>query len=167
MSEDKFSRYASVYDPLKVGCIDGSGNIPHDNGIVRATSAVYRPNPLLTNNPKLTLFVGRLDKDVTEEDLKEVSSFYFLYVIYIICLSYYYSCLVNMGNWKASLLFGTLWLVSQKSMDLWNSKTHMTWKQPNKKNIILHLREESFLLTINTSTTSLDGFLEGWVNHFT
>lgn len=75
MSEDKFSRYASVYDPLKVGCIDGSGNIPHDNGIVRATSAVYRPNPLLTNNPKLTLFVGRLDKDVTEEDLKEVSNF--------------------------------------------------------------------------------------------
>ena len=64
MSEDKFSRYASVYDPLKVGCIDGSGNIPHDNGIVRATSAVYRPNPLLTNNPKLTLFVGRLDKTI-------------------------------------------------------------------------------------------------------
>ena len=72
-SEKSWSPYAKVYNPIEVGSIDGTHNDPHDNGIIRACNAFYRPNRILTNNPETTLFIGRLHKDVTEKDLDEVS----------------------------------------------------------------------------------------------
>ena len=57
----------------EVGSKDGILTEPHDNAIVRACNALYRPNPLLTNNPEKTLFIGRLDKNIDEKDLEDVS----------------------------------------------------------------------------------------------
>lgn len=57
----------------EVGSKDGKDIEPHDNAIVRACNALYHPNHLLTNNPQTTLFIGRLDKNVTEKDLEDVS----------------------------------------------------------------------------------------------
>lgn len=71
--EKNSSSYAKVYNPIEIGSIDGTCTEPHDNGIVRACNAKYRPNPLLTSNSEATLFVGRLEKDVTEADLEKVS----------------------------------------------------------------------------------------------
>lgn len=79
MTSDERTRYATVYNPLKVGCIDGIGSVPHDNGVIRAQTSAYRPNPSLTNNPKSTLFVARLDKHVTEKDLEEVCTLLLIY----------------------------------------------------------------------------------------
>ena len=70
--EKQWSPYASVYDPIKIGSIDGIATFPHDRALTRAANARYRPNPKLDNDPKATLFVGRLDEDVTEEDLEKV-----------------------------------------------------------------------------------------------
>ena len=58
---------------LEIGSKDANSTVPHDNAIVRACNAYYRPNHRLTNNPQTTLFIGRLDKNVTENDLKDVS----------------------------------------------------------------------------------------------
>ena len=67
-----WSPYANNYNPIQVGSIDGTHTEPHDRGIIRACKANYRPNPKLKNKPQATLFVGRLDGDVTEADLKSV-----------------------------------------------------------------------------------------------
>ena len=58
---------------LEIGSKDANSTVPHDNAIVRACNANYRPNHRFTNNPQTTLFIGRLDKNVTENDLKDVS----------------------------------------------------------------------------------------------
>ncbi|XP_046647176.1 U11/U12 small nuclear ribonucleoprotein 35 kDa protein-like [Daphnia pulicaria] len=68
----KWSPYAGHYNPIEVGSKDGKDIEPHDNAIVRACNALYHPNHLLTNNPQTTLFIGRLDKNVTEKDLEDV-----------------------------------------------------------------------------------------------
>lgn len=70
---ERWSPYASVYDPIRVGNIDGSDTVVHDKAVLRASNVVYRPNPKLKNDPKATLFVGRLDLEVTEEDLEKVT----------------------------------------------------------------------------------------------
>jgi len=67
-----WSPYAVTYDPIKVGSIDGTDTYPHDHGIVRACSANFQPNVSKLKEPKLTLFVSRLDLSVTEKDLKKV-----------------------------------------------------------------------------------------------
>lgn len=69
---EKKSCYARVYNPIEVGNIDKTGAEPHDNAVIRACNARYRPNSHLKNDPKSTVFVGRLDKDVTEKDLIKV-----------------------------------------------------------------------------------------------
>lgn len=64
MSENKDSskwkKYAETYDPIKIGSIDGTDTYPHDNGIVRAINANYKPNERVVGDPKRTIFIGRL-----------------------------------------------------------------------------------------------------------
>ncbi|GAB6025318.1 small nuclear ribonucleoprotein 35kDa (U11 U12) [Chamberlinius hualienensis] len=69
---DKWESRASVYDPLKVGSIDGTDTEPHDNGIRRAMEALYRPNSRVVGNPRKTLFVARLNPSTNEETLQDV-----------------------------------------------------------------------------------------------
>lgn len=82
-----------VYDPIKVGSIDGKSNRkrspmqipiflcslhwitslkgtdtePHDRGIIRALKSTYKPNERVVGEPRHTVFVGRLH-DKTDED---------------------------------------------------------------------------------------------------
>ncbi|XP_072515075.1 U11/U12 small nuclear ribonucleoprotein 35 kDa protein [Salminus brasiliensis] len=72
MSE--WSPLAKVYDPLKAGSIDSTDVEPHDRAIWRAMNAEYRPNKGITGDPQLTLFVSRLNKQTSEEDLKKMFS---------------------------------------------------------------------------------------------
>ncbi|XP_038619875.1 U11/U12 small nuclear ribonucleoprotein 35 kDa protein [Tachyglossus aculeatus] len=67
---------AKDYDPLKAGSIDGTDEEPHDRAIWRAMLARYIPNKGVTGDPHLTLFVGRLNLQTTEEKLKETFSRY-------------------------------------------------------------------------------------------
>ncbi|KAL1449876.1 hypothetical protein WDU94_002348 [Cyamophila willieti] len=61
--------YCVVYDPIQVGSIDGTDTLPHDRAIIRALNSTYTPNNCLKTNPNHTLFVGRLNKNTTEDDL--------------------------------------------------------------------------------------------------
>lgn len=61
-----------VYDPLKVGSIDGTDIEPHDFGIVRAISSSFKPSYKARGNPLNTIFVGRLSLKTTEDDLERV-----------------------------------------------------------------------------------------------
>ena len=70
---EKWTPYATVYDPIRVGNIDGSDIIPHDHAVIRACQSVYKPNPHLKSDSQKTLFVGRLDSEVTETDLEKVN----------------------------------------------------------------------------------------------
>ncbi|XP_043835814.1 U11/U12 small nuclear ribonucleoprotein 35 kDa protein [Dromiciops gliroides] len=67
---------AKEYDPLKAGSIDGTDEEPHDRAIWRAMLARYVPNKGVSGDPHLTLFVGRLNLQTTEEKLKDVFSRY-------------------------------------------------------------------------------------------
>ena len=69
---NSWSPYAATYDPIKIGSIDGTDTYPHDRGIVRALAADFRPNRTKVKDPKLTLFVSKLDESVTEKDLEQV-----------------------------------------------------------------------------------------------
>ena len=75
-----WSPYVKIYDPLKAGSIDGTDLIPHDNAIVRAICAEYVPpdEQTIASNPKLTLFVGRLNLLTSERQLNEVRQPFFL-----------------------------------------------------------------------------------------
>jgi len=66
------------YHPIQAGSIDGTDEISHDHGIVRACSAKYiaEKDPKIVGDPYKTLFVGRLSWETTEETLlREFSKF--------------------------------------------------------------------------------------------
>lgn len=66
-------RYVSEigsYDPLMVGSIDGTDEIPHDRAIERAISVKYKPNKNVSGESQNTIFIGRLDYGTNEETLK-------------------------------------------------------------------------------------------------
>lgn len=71
---NEWSALAKVYDPLKAGSIDSTDVEPHDRAVWRAMNARYRPNKDVIGDPQLTLFVARLNKKTTEEDLRMVFS---------------------------------------------------------------------------------------------
>lgn len=48
----------------------GTDSYPHDNGIIRALNANYKPNERVVGNPRYTIFVGRLHMKTNEETLK-------------------------------------------------------------------------------------------------
>jgi len=70
--------YLENYNPLLAGSIDGTDTVPHDHGIVRALNSYYSiNNPViskLTSNLLKTLFVGRLNENTNENDIKKVFS---------------------------------------------------------------------------------------------
>ncbi|XP_076876865.1 U11/U12 small nuclear ribonucleoprotein 35 kDa protein [Brachyhypopomus gauderio] len=71
---NEWSPLAKVYDPLKAGSIDSTDLEPHDRAVWRAMNARYEPNKGTTGEPQLTLFVARLNKQTSEEDLQNVFS---------------------------------------------------------------------------------------------
>ncbi len=76
MSYSSWSPLARVYNPLRVGSIDGTDELPHDNGVVRAINKTYKPNKAVKGDSDLTIFVGRLNPDTTEEALTQAFSEY-------------------------------------------------------------------------------------------
>uniref|UniRef100_A0A182SGS3 U11/U12 small nuclear ribonucleoprotein 35 kDa protein n=1 Tax=Anopheles maculatus TaxID=74869 RepID=A0A182SGS3_9DIPT len=67
----RWSKYVrDVYDPVQVGSIDGTDQVPHDRALVRAINSIYRPNRKVKGNPLHTIFIGRLAHSVTEEQLR-------------------------------------------------------------------------------------------------
>lgn len=44
----------------------GTDAFPHDNGIVRAVNAHYKPNERIVGDPKHTVFIGRLHMKTDE-----------------------------------------------------------------------------------------------------
>ena len=73
---EEWSPLARVYSPLQAGSIDGTDTEPHDQGVVRAMTAVYKPNHHVQSDPNATLFVARLHPNTTEEILEKVFSEY-------------------------------------------------------------------------------------------
>ncbi|KAJ8932183.1 hypothetical protein NQ318_007468 [Aromia moschata] len=69
-----WSRYAKVYDPIKVGSIDGTDVEPHDKAIERAINSKYVPNRHVKGNPECTIFVSRLNYKTTKDTIKDVFS---------------------------------------------------------------------------------------------
>ncbi|KAJ8734436.1 hypothetical protein PYW08_013686 [Mythimna loreyi] len=68
--EDDYKKYATEYDPIKIGSIDGTDTEPHDRALLRALRAPYTPNKLVKGDPTTTLFVGRLNPRTTEDTIK-------------------------------------------------------------------------------------------------
>ncbi|XP_047031839.1 U11/U12 small nuclear ribonucleoprotein 35 kDa protein-like [Helicoverpa zea] len=68
--EIHFKKYATDYDPIIIGSIDGTDTEPHDRAILRALHSEYIPNKLVKGDPVNTLFIGRLNPRTTEETLK-------------------------------------------------------------------------------------------------
>lgn len=71
-----------VYDPIKVGSIDGTDIEPHDAGIVRAVNSRYKPSYKAKGNPLNTIFVARLSLDTTEKDLEKVKIIIHIKIIF-------------------------------------------------------------------------------------
>ncbi|XP_045216778.1 U11/U12 small nuclear ribonucleoprotein 35 kDa protein-like [Mercenaria mercenaria] len=65
-----------VYDALKAGSIDGTDDMPHDRGVIRAMNAKYKPNKEVVGIPEHTIFVGRLSQNTDEDSLGYVFSDY-------------------------------------------------------------------------------------------
>lgn len=65
-----------VYRPLQAGSLDGTGVVPHDRALIRASKAKYTPekDAKIQGNPYKTLFVGRLNKETTEDTLQKYFS---------------------------------------------------------------------------------------------
>ncbi|KAL5167694.1 U11/U12 small nuclear ribonucleoprotein [Glycine soja] len=74
--------YADSYHPIQAGSIDGTDVVPHDNAVYRAqlcsSIGLYDPfgDPKATGDPYCTLFVARLSRLTTEDDLRKVMSKY-------------------------------------------------------------------------------------------
>ncbi|EAT47792.1 AAEL001131-PA [Aedes aegypti] len=66
----KFAR--DVYDPIKVGSIDGTDEFPHDRALVRAMNSSYKPNRKVVGDPLCTIFVGRLAPSVDENQFRKL-----------------------------------------------------------------------------------------------
>ncbi|VVC87024.1 unnamed protein product [Leptidea sinapis] len=77
MSKKDFEKYAyDIYDPIKVGSIDGTDTEPHDQAIVQAICSEYIPNKLVIGKPELTIFIARLNPRTLQETIEtEFSKF--------------------------------------------------------------------------------------------
>lgn len=65
----EFKKYATEYDPIKIGSIDGTDMEPHDRAILRALRSEFIPNKSIKGNPNNTLFIGRLNPRTTEDTI--------------------------------------------------------------------------------------------------
>nr|XP_037871742.1 U11/U12 small nuclear ribonucleoprotein 35 kDa protein isoform X2 [Bombyx mori] len=74
--ETDFKKYATEYDPIKIGSIDGTDVEPHDRAILRAIYSEYIPNKRVKGNPNHTIFIGRLNPRTPQETIEsEFSKF--------------------------------------------------------------------------------------------
>lgn len=73
-----------VYDVLKSGSIDGVTKEAHDKAVIRALNSKYYPNNKVKGIPENTIFITRLNKDTTEDELKDVGLH-----IWLLCIIYY------------------------------------------------------------------------------
>lgn len=76
MSEENWSPIAHVYDPLMAGSIDGTDEIAHDHGIVRAMNSKYKPNKKVVGHSSKTIFAARLNPKTDENALRRLFSEY-------------------------------------------------------------------------------------------
>lgn len=74
--EEKWSKYAKVYDPIKIGSIDGTDTDPHDKAIERAIYSKYVPNRHVKGRPECTVFVSRLSYKTTKDTIRDTFSQY-------------------------------------------------------------------------------------------
>ncbi|KAJ8941659.1 hypothetical protein NQ314_010304 [Rhamnusium bicolor] len=74
--QETWSKYAKVYDPIKIGSIDGTDVEPHDKAIERALNSKYVPNRHVKGRPECTIFVSRLSYKTSKDTIKEVFSKY-------------------------------------------------------------------------------------------
>ncbi|KAL3286289.1 hypothetical protein HHI36_000798 [Cryptolaemus montrouzieri] len=72
----RWSRYATEYNPIKIGSIDGTDLEPHDRAVVRAIESDYYPNKHVKGRPECTIFVSRLSCNTTKEFINEMFSKY-------------------------------------------------------------------------------------------
>lgn len=75
-SYESFNPYAKVYDPIKIGSIDGTDTEPHDRAIIRAINSEYYPNRHVKGKPQCTIFVARLNPKTTKDTIKDIFSQY-------------------------------------------------------------------------------------------
>lgn len=70
--------YASEYDPLRMGSIDGTGDILHDKALLRASKHHFDPNldATIKSDPKKTLFVGRIHLQTSQESVRQFFASY-------------------------------------------------------------------------------------------
>ncbi|XP_049887647.1 U11/U12 small nuclear ribonucleoprotein 35 kDa protein-like isoform X2 [Pectinophora gossypiella] len=68
--ETEFKKYATEYDPIKIGSIDGTDTEPHDRAILRALHSEYIPNKQVKGDPHHTLFVARLNPRTSQETVQ-------------------------------------------------------------------------------------------------
>ncbi|CAH2068091.1 unnamed protein product, partial [Iphiclides podalirius] len=77
--DSEFGKYATEYDPIKIGSIDGTDTEPHDRAICRALISEYTPNKQVQGDPQLTIFVARLNPRTTQETIhSEFSKFEYI-----------------------------------------------------------------------------------------
>ncbi|CAH1980052.1 unnamed protein product [Acanthoscelides obtectus] len=75
-TEQQWSKYAKVYDPIKIGSIDGTDVEPHDRAIERAVNSTYVPNRHVKGKPQCTIFVSRLSYKTTKDTIRDAFSRY-------------------------------------------------------------------------------------------
>nr|CAH7723390.1 unnamed protein product [Callosobruchus chinensis] len=75
-AEEQWSKYAKVYDPIKIGSIDGTDVEPHDRAIERAIYSTYVPNRHVKGKPQCTIFVSRLSYKTTKDTIRDAFSRY-------------------------------------------------------------------------------------------
>uniref|UniRef100_K3X9X9 RRM domain-containing protein n=1 Tax=Globisporangium ultimum (strain ATCC 200006 / CBS 805.95 / DAOM BR144) TaxID=431595 RepID=K3X9X9_GLOUD len=65
--------FATHYDPIQIGSIDGTDTTPHDKALVRAMRSRFDAtrDPKIQGDPYVTLFVGRLNYETAEDTLRE------------------------------------------------------------------------------------------------
>lgn len=74
--QEPWSKYAKLYDPIKIGSIDGTDTEPHDKAIERALYSKYVPNRHVKGKPECTIFVARLSYKTTKDTIQETFSRY-------------------------------------------------------------------------------------------
>ena len=69
--EEENFELCDVYDPIKCGNVNASGDTMHDRGLLRAAQSRYAPNLSVKGDPNYVLFVGSLDYATSEDTLRK------------------------------------------------------------------------------------------------
>lgn len=72
--EKKWAPIPKFYNPLMAGSIDGTDTDPHDQAVIRAMNAKYKPNAMVNGEAFATVFVSKLSHRTDEDALYELFS---------------------------------------------------------------------------------------------